>query len=137
MFIIYPLLVYSYKHFLEERFFKQHMKPVFDSANRHLTRCRHAKIIGVFAFVWFPLWMTGVVIGAVLGFLLGLRTWVNITTVIIGTSSAVLCWVYAYDKLFAWLGDINTGIPIAIIILVVTILAARRIISQRKHKDKE
>lgn len=132
MFIIYPLMVFSYKHFLEERFFQKHMKSVFDSAKKGLTRFRRFKIISVFMFVWFPFWGTGIVAGAILGFLLGLRTWVNIITVILGSTSAVICWVFAYDKLFGWLSDVNEKIPIAITAVIILVLAVSRLLNKRK-----
>lgn len=132
MFIIFSLMTYSYKHLLEDRFFKKHMKPVFDSAQKRITRFRRAKILGVFLFVWFPLWMTGIIIGSILGFLLGLRTWINLTTVILGSASAVICWVYAYDKLFGWLGNIHSAIPATITAAIVVVLATLRILNQRK-----
>jgi uncharacterized membrane protein len=100
LFITYPLLIYSYRHFLENRFFKEHMQPVFDSAKKNLTQFRKAKIASVFLFVWFPFWMTGIIGGSILGYLLGLRTWVTLLTVILGSTSSVVCWVYITDKLF-------------------------------------
>lgn len=135
MFIIYSLLVYSYKNFLERRFFKKHMKSVFESAQKSVTRFRRWKITGVFLFVWFPLWMTGIIAGSILGFLLGLRTWVNMTTVIVGSTTAVICWVYAYDKLFGWLGEINKIIPVTITAVIITFLAVMRIINNRGQKN--
>ncbi len=86
----------------------------------------------MFLFVWFPLWMAGIIMGSVLGYLLGLRTWVNIATVVIGSVSAVVCWVFAYDKLFGWLGEIHRGIPITITAIVIVVLAILRIYNQSK-----
>lgn len=131
LFIIYPLLVFSYKHFLEQRFFKKHMKPVFDSAKKSLTSFRKSKIVGVFLFVWFPLWMTGIIVGAILGFLLGLRTWVTMLTVVMGSTSAVVCWVYLTHKLFSSLGTINKSIPVTITLALISVLALMRLTKKR------
>lgn len=136
MFIIYPILVFSYKNLFERRFFKDHMMRMFESAQKSVTRFRRYKIIGVFLFVWFPFWMTGVIGGAILGFLLGLKTWVNLTTVILGTSSAVLCWAYISDNLLGWLGKIHEGVPLAIILVAVLVAAIMRIVSSRKEEKK-
>ena len=133
MLIMYPVLVFSYKNFVERRFFQEHMKQVFDSAQKSVTRLRRSKILGVFLFVWFPLSMTGIVVGSVLGFLLGLRTWVTMTTVILGSTSAVICWVYAYDKLFGWLGGIHDAIPLAATLILVTVLVVIRIATRRRQ----
>jgi len=135
VFILYPALVFSYKNLFERRFFKTHIGPVFQSAQRRVGQLRRFKIAGVFLFVWFPFWMTGVIIGSLLGFLMGLRTWVNMTTVVLGSASAVICWVYAYDKLYNWVGDIHKGIPLALTVLIVLGLATHRIIVLRRKRS--
>jgi len=119
MFILYPVLVFSYRNFFEKRFFQKRMKPLFDSVQKRVTRYRRHKIIAVYLFVWFPFWMTGVIIGSLLGYLLGLRAWVNMTTCILGTMSASFCWVFFYDKLYKWLGTINKEIPLILTFVIV------------------
>jgi len=137
MFIVYPTLVFSYKHLFERPFFKKHMKPVFEAAQKKMTRLRRFEIVGVFLFVWFPFWMTGIIMGAVLGFLLGLRTWVNMTTVILGTLSAVIGWVYAYDALYTWGGRIHHAVPVTLTILIIFGLLAYRVLSRwRRASDR-
>jgi uncharacterized membrane protein len=132
--IAYPTLIFCYQNLLERRFFKQHMEPIFASARRSMARFRRSKIIGVFAFVWFPFFMTGVVAGSVLGYLLGLRPWVTMATVVLGTLSATVCWVFAYNNLFTWLGSIHRSIPVAATALIILFLAVRRIMLQRKRE---
>ena len=134
--IAYPVLIFSYHNLLERRFFKQHMEPIFASARRNVARFRRSKIIGVFAFVWFPFFMTGVVAGAVLGYLLGLRPWVTIATVALGTLSATICWVFAYNNLFSWLGTVHPSVPIATTVLILVALAVHRIRAERQRAQQ-
>lgn len=136
VFIIYPLLVFGYENLFERRFFQKHMKPVFDSARRSLNRFAKYEIAGVFFFVWIPFWMTGVVVGAVLGYLLGLRTWVNMGTVVAGTFSAALCWAFAYDRLFDWLARIHKGVPVAFTVALIVLLLVRRILHQHRRNRR-
>lgn len=119
MFLCYPVLVFSYKHFFEKRFFQRHMKPVFESARKNMTHLRKSKIAGVFLFVFFPFWMTGIIAGAVLGFLLGLKTWVNMLTVAAGTAVAVVSWVYAYDQINDALGRIDSRLPVFLVLILL------------------
>jgi len=134
MFIVYPVLVFSYENFVERRFFQKHMKPVFDSARKRLPRMRGSRIAGVFLFVFFPFWMTGIIVGAVLGYLLGLRTWVTMVTAIAGSAVAVITWVYAYDKMFGWLGDVHQSVPVTISILIIGGLVGYRLV--RRHREQ-
>lgn len=136
VFILYPVLVFSYKNLFERRFYKTHIGPVFQSAQKRVGKLRRFKIAGVFLFVWFPFWMTGIIIGSLLGFLMGLRTWVNMTTVVLGSASAVICWVYAYDKLYNWVGEIHKGIPFALTVLIVLGLAIFRVIALRRKRSQ-
>lgn len=131
--IIYPILIFSYKNLFERRFLQKHIKQVFDSAQKTATRLRRFKIIGVFIFVWFPFWTTGIVMGAILGFLLGLRTWVNIMTVSLGNGTAIICWVYAYDKIFDLLKGIDENIPLIITIILILTLIIMRFIKNRRN----
>lgn len=135
MLIMFPVLVFSYDNFFERRFFQKHMKPVFDQARKGLTRLRKAKILGVFMFVWFPFWMTGVIAGSVLGYLLGLRKWVTMLTAVLGNIAAVLCWVYAYDKLFGWLNRTHQNLAAAITLLIILALVFARLVWKRKEGD--
>jgi len=133
--IIYPLLVFSYMNMFERKFFKAHVQQVFESAKKSATRFSRYKIVGVFVFVWIPFWMTGAIGGSILGFLLGLKTWVNLTTVTLSTASAVLCWAYFYDNLFDWLSKIHKGIPLIVVITVILLAALMRIVNTQKKKE--
>jgi len=137
MFVIYPMLVYGYQHFVENVFFQKHMKPIFESAQRRMPRVRRFKIAGVFLFVFFPFWMTGVIVGAVLGYLLGLKTWVNMTTVVLGSATAVLTWVYAYDRAFGWLTDVHPSVPLVLTALIFAALIASRLAKRSASKRKK
>jgi len=133
MLLVFPLFVYSYEHFFGGHFFQKRMKPMLESAQKRVDRFSGSKIAGVFFFVWLPFWMTGIIVGAVLGYLLGLRTWVTLLTASLGALAAVSSWVYAYDILFKWLGRIHQEIPgIFTVVLLVALLAFR---SYRKRKS--
>ena len=126
MFIVYPVLIFSYRNLFERRFFRQHMQPIFDSAQRSLGRMRGFKIVGIFFFVWFPFWMTGIIIGAVIGYLLGLRTWVTMTTVILGSTCAIVSWVYVLGEVFSKLQGVHEAIPgILTIVIILALLVLR------------
>ena len=132
MFILYPLFVYTYENFFEGRFFQKRMKPMLDSARKGMDSFGRYKILGVFSFVWLPLWMTGIIAGAVLGYLLGLRTWVTMLTVSLGALAAVWSWVYAYDKLFSWLSGGHQSISLVLTPMLICILVVYRVIRKRR-----
>ena len=134
MLIVYPIFIYSYENFFEGRFFQTRMKPMLDSARRGVDRFHGGKILGVFFFVWLPFWMTGIIIGAILGYLLGLRTWVTLATAACGTLAAVASWVYAYDIVFRWLGEVHQEIALIVVIVILLGLFVFRVLKARKMR---
>ena len=130
--ILYPILIFAHEHLLDAPLYERHMKRVFDSAQKGVDRVGRFTIVGLFAFVWFPFMMTGVIVGAVLGFLMGLRTWLIMATVILGTTTAVVSWVYAYDRLFSWLTVIDGHTVQGFLLVVIAGVIARRFMRQKR-----
>lgn len=142
MLLVYPLFVYSYEHFVEGRFFQRRMRPMLESARKNVHSFGRYKIIGVFFFVWLPFWMTGIIVGAILGYLLHMRTWVIILTTTLGALAAVASWVYAYDQVYRWLAAINQDLGLATTVVLIAGLLTYRIMrkrrdAQRRRREKE
>jgi len=134
MLIVFPLFVYTYENLFEGRFFQRRMKPMLESAQRGVDRFRHCKVVGVFFFVWLPFWMTGIIVGAVLGYLLGLKTWVTTLAASLGALAAVATWVYAYDILFRWLSRIHQEIPLVFTVALILVLLILHFRQSRRQK---
>jgi uncharacterized membrane protein len=134
VFILYPPLVLSCRGLLEREPLGERVKPILEAAQKSVSRFVKFKVAGVFVFVWFPFWMTGVVVGSVLGYLLGLKVWVNMTTVTISTMLAAVCWVVAYDKLYEWLGGLHRGASLVATLLIIITLGAYRFIQERRSQ---
>ena len=134
--IYYPILVFSYRNLVERRFFQNRMEQIFESARKGAERFRKYKILGVFAFVWLPLWMTGPLVGAIAGYLLGLRGWVSMLTVTLSTFCACATWVYAYDQLFGLVGDVHGLMPVIVTAVIIAVLAGMRIRAGLKAAKK-
>ena len=122
MLLVYPVFVFSYENLFEGRFFQKRLKPMLDSAQSGMDRFGKGKAVGVFCFVWLPFWMTGIIAGTILGYLLGLRTWVTLLAASLGSLAAVASWVYAYDLLFRRLSGIHQEIPLAFAVLLLATL---------------
>lgn len=83
-------------------------------------------IPGLVLFVWFPFLMTGPVVGSVIGYLLGMRPWVVVCTVMFGTTSAIVSWTFLMGALNDWVEKIGSWVPgVAVVIILTTIVAVR------------
>jgi len=92
--VFYPLFVFSWRHLLVTNWLKRIFERTHKVAEAHKDKVQKYGVIGLLAFVWFPFWMTGPVVGCVIGFLLGLRVWLNMAVVLTGTYAAILGWAF-------------------------------------------
>ena len=126
--VFFALFVFSYKQLF-----------VFKPLQRAMSRARRAAVThhkfvarygvpGLFFFVWFPFWMTGPVIGCIIGFLMGLRNWVNLTIVLGGTYVATICWGYLlknlHDRVVAW-GRFAPWVLVGVVVLFAVVMRVR------------
>ena len=134
VFLFYPVLILACRNLVEGRPVDPRMKGIIESAEKNVTRFAKYKIAGIFLFVWLPFFMTGVVVGAVLGYLLGLKTWTNMATVVGGTLTAAVCWLYTYDYLYGRLTQIHSQIPALFTAALIAALIVRRLWTETRKK---
>ncbi len=135
--LAYPVLVFSYEHFFETSLFQRHMLRVFESAQRGMDRIGRFKVLGVFMFVWLPFWMTGVLVGSILGYSLGLRSWVTLVTAALGTFTSILIWLFFSNQVisaFGWVNDRVFGVGVLVLLLALLLWRRRRL---RHQADKQ
>ncbi len=127
MLLAYPVFVFTYEHFFETALFQRHMRGMFESAQRRMDRIGRFKVFGVFMFVWLPFWMTGVLAGSILGYTLGLRSWVTLSTAALGTFTSIVVWLFFSNQVVSaagWMNDQVVGI--GVLILLAGLLVWRR-----------
>ena len=124
VFIFYPLFVFSWSHLLVLKSLKKLFDRIHQAAETHKDKVRKYGIIGLFAFVWFPFWMTGPVVGCVIGFLLALPVWLNITVVLAGTYVAIIGWaifLHTFHQQVASYSPYAAMILMAVIVIIIVI----------------
>ena len=136
VFLFYPVLILAYRNLTGGQPVDRRMKGIIESAEKNVERFSQFKVIGIFVFVWLPFFMTGVVVGAVLGYLLGLKTWTNMATVVLGTLSAAVCWLYTYDHLYGWLVQIHSQIPAIFTAVLIATLILHRLWREARKKRR-
>lgn len=122
--IMYPLFVFSWRHLVEFKRLKRFFERTRKVAELHRDKVQRYGIIGLFIFVLFPSWMTGPVVGCVIGFLIGLRLWVNMAAVLGGSCAAILIWAFLLGHLheraasFSWYAAMVLVILLAIVVFL-------------------
>jgi uncharacterized membrane protein len=134
VFTFYPLFVFSWRHIVEIRSVKGIIERTRRAAERHKDVIRKYGVVGLFVFVWFPFWMTGPFVGSVIGFMLGMRLWVNMTVVLSGTFLAMLGWAVLLKAFHEQLATYSPYAPLVMVALLIIIIIGGHILHQLQHK---
>jgi uncharacterized membrane protein len=136
VFIIYPLFVFSYQRLIVVGPLKSTMARVREAAESQRRSALKWGIPGLLLFVWFPFYMTGPVVGSVIGFLIGLKPWLNMAIVLLGTYAAILCWGILLQRIHRSLVALGPHVPFAfvsVVMLVVLSIHVRHAVSRSSH----
>ncbi len=125
--VIYPLFVLAWQQLIDTRRLLPHLEPLRAAAESGHGRVRRFGIVGLFAFVFMPFWMTGPVVGAIIGFLLGLHTAVNLATVLTATALAIVAYARLFEQIDAWTSAVH---PYAVFAIIVALLALAWIVQR-------
>jgi uncharacterized membrane protein len=139
--IFYPLFVFSWRHLLVIKRLKNSFERIHKAAEANQATIQRYGIIGLFAFVWFPFWMTGAMVGSVIGFLLGMPTWLNMTVVLASTYGAIFSWAFFMHHFQRWAAAFNTYAPMILVVALILVVTAghflQRTLHDRKNKMQE
>lgn len=95
-----------------------------DSARRHQDWADRFGVLGLIAFVFFPFWSTGVLVGGALGHLMGMRTLPVLLTCILAHLASVASLLWAFDRVAAVSGVLEHGVMAYLPWLVLGLLAS-------------
>ncbi len=135
--IVYPLFVFSWRHLLVINRLKNVFERIQKSAEARKDKIQKYGLIGLFAFVWFPFWMTGPVVGCVIGFLLGLRSWLTITVVLSGTYLAILAWAFFLRRFHDSVAAYRSQAAMVLMVLLIVIIIAGSLMHRTLHENKD
>lgn len=126
--VIYPLFVLSWKSLVDARHMQRLLVGVRRSAEANQSRVARYGMAGLFAFVFLPFWMTGPVVGSVIGFLIGLKARHNLPIVLSATYAAVVIWAVFFDRMNAWLAAYGRYSAFGLVLAVAVAALAMRVV---------
>lgn len=134
MLYVYPLFVTGYRRMSQWPIIGSTLARTHELALRHKGRIEPYGAMGLMIFVFFPLWSTGPLVGVIVGYLIGLRTWVTFTSVVLGNLVAVGAWVWGYDALRNY--DKTLALILLAVLLAAGLLATVVGKMRRARKDR-
>ena len=131
--VVYPLFVLIWRHLLDLPALKSFVARMHEAAASRGGMVRKFGIAGLIVFVFVPFWMTGPVVGSIIGFLIGLRPWVNLAIVLLSTYFAISLWALLLNELSAWAATFDRLAPWALLVAIVLIAAAGHLLHWRRN----
>jgi uncharacterized membrane protein len=116
--LFYPLFVFSYQRLIVIQPLEETIARARQAAEAHQSTLMKFGIPGLLLFVWFPFWMTGPLVGSIIGFLIGLRPLVTLSVVLSGTYLAIFCWGVILHRIYERLERLGPYVPFVFVGLV-------------------
>lgn len=119
LFLLLPLLVFAMTKANYVPYLGPWLVHVNESAAQHKKTIEPFGALGLLAFVSFPLWSTGPLVGSVVGVLLGMRLWIILSAVSIGNLFANAAWIFFWDWLRLRSGTLSMVILITAMVFII------------------
>lgn len=126
--VVFPLFALGWRHLIDTSRWAATMARLQDAAEAQRGTIQRYGIAGLFVFVFTPFWMTGPVIGAIIGLLIGLRTRTNLLVVLSGTYAAIGAWALLLNELSAWAAAWSRYAPFGLVLALALIAVSGRLL---------
>jgi len=143
--IAYGIVVLMMQNIIQPKLFDSAVRQAELTAQRQKTKIKKYGAIGLFLFVMFPFFMTGPVIGAIIGYLLNYRAINNFLIVFSGTLGSIMIYALIGNKVINFINqyiyiDVLKkwgGIIIAVLIVVFLIYHLKTVKTFLYYSDDE
>ena len=124
--LIYPLFVFSIKGVFKVKVLEEFFQEVQKKKKEHQEKFDRYGKFGLFVFVFIPFWMTGPIVGSIIGFLIGMKHYMIIFIVFIATIISISLWGLFLQEIIDFLLVFDTQLVWIILFLVVSTLLLLR-----------
>ena len=125
--LVYPLFVLSVENLLDLPRLRPVIAKLRATAEARQGAVSKFGVAGLFIFVFMPFWMTGPAVGSIIGFLLGIRPWVNIAVVLSSTYVAICLWGLMLNELNEWASAFGHLAPFALVLAIILLVLGGRV----------
>ncbi|WP_320035484.1 small multi-drug export protein [Campylobacterota bacterium DY0563] len=121
--LIYSLFVFSFDGVLKIKRLEDFFSRVQKKKEEHNEIFIKYGKLGLFIFVFIPFWMTGPIVGSIIGFLIGMKHFTVIFIVFLATIISMTLWGLFLQEIVNFIGQFDIRfIWILIAIMVVSVL---------------
>ncbi len=103
--VAYGIIVLIMRNVIQPKIFHSAVRQAELTAQREKTKVKRYGAIGLFLFVMFPFFMTGPVVGAIIGYLLNYRAINNFLIVFSGTLTSIIIYALVGNGILDFIGQ--------------------------------
>lgn len=135
--LFYSAFVFSYHNIEKVSFLHNFFTKIQEYRVKYANLFDKYGIFGLFIFVFSPFWMTGPTVGAIIGYLIGLRPCVIIATVLGATIVAMSVWGLLLNELVTMMNMISDSFIWIILAIVVVVGVLVRLFVKKEENKQE
>lgn len=132
--LVFPFFVFGLNKLKHFEYLHRSLRKIEIAAYKNKEFIKRYGMIGLFAFVCFPFWMTGPLVGAFIGYLLGFSVLRNMSIVLSGTFLAIVGWSFILYNVTEKVSEFSSLAPFFILMLLVAIALAGNLISDNEKE---
>lgn len=138
--IAYPWIVRVYRGVSNAGWFGRILKGLHTTMEDNRKLIEPFGGVGLWLFVFFPFWSTGVVNGALLGFLLGMRTRVNLGIVISAHVASTIAFLFFFNAIADMMESTEEGwlkwLPWIVIGTLLGLLIIQKLVKRLRNRNQ-
>ncbi|MEA3353405.1 MAG: small multi-drug export protein [Campylobacterota bacterium] len=132
--LLYSAFIFSYNNIIKIDILDKFFKKIDTYKDKYSLLFDRYGVLGLFVFVFIPFWMTGPIVGAIIGYLLGMRHFTVISIVFISTILAMSIWGLLLNELIVFMNIINSSFVWFVLVISIVVLLIKRL---RNINDKQ
>jgi uncharacterized membrane protein len=132
--LFFPLFTSLYHRAARMRFIGKIAVSTHRAAERQKDRVSRLGALGLPLFIWLPFPWTGTLVGAVIGYLMGIRTGRIMLIAVPTMLLSVLTWIFGVSYL-VMLTEIKTELTVVVLLGLVALFTYLRIHSRRSREE--
>lgn len=133
--LIYSAFIFSYHNMLQVKFLDKFFHKTHEYREKYSSFFDRFGLLGLFIFVFIPFWMTGPIVGAIIGYLIGLGHFTIIITVFIATVFAISMWGLLLHELVSLMNMIDSSLIWIVLFGILIIGVVIKVVSNFRQKS--
>lgn len=121
VFLSYSLFLMGINAGLNFKALKSWVEKSRQSAEKYKDTIEKYGVAGLMFFVFLPFFMTGPIIGSIIGYFLGFSHKKTLTVVLFATYFAIVCWAFILKSFEEALSEFDKDAPLSIFLIIVVI----------------